>query len=220
MNNNDEISLGSSRATIKHNIIKSGVIPYRCSADGCPILDQWNGKKISLHLDHIDGDTQNNRVSNLRFLCPNCHSQTPTYCTNKRTRKLTSREFSDLIMGSISSHSSVRELLQSLGLSDQGSHYTHVYRVLDDNHTDKGVIDFRERCLQKKRSDRAAPRVSTRRALRPTREELIELIGVMPVNKIAQKYGLSDNSIRKWCKNYKIDHKSISPFSHKQFIPN
>lgn len=44
----------------------------------CHITD-WQNKKLSLHTDHIDGDHFNNEISNLRFLCPNCHSQTETY---------------------------------------------------------------------------------------------------------------------------------------------
>lgn len=40
---------------------------------------EWLGKPIPLELDHIDGVRDNSDRSNLRLLCPNCHSQTPTY---------------------------------------------------------------------------------------------------------------------------------------------
>lgn len=42
-------------------------------------LKTWNNQKISLEIDHIDGCSINNKMENLRLLCPNCHSQTPTY---------------------------------------------------------------------------------------------------------------------------------------------
>lgn len=45
-----------------------------CGQDGV-----WNGKPLVFHLDHIDGDQNNNKRENNRMLCPNCHSQTPTY---------------------------------------------------------------------------------------------------------------------------------------------
>ena len=45
----------------------------------CGIKDVWNNKKLSLQLDHINGDSNDNRLENLRFLCPNCHSQTENF---------------------------------------------------------------------------------------------------------------------------------------------
>ena len=44
----------------------------------------WNGKPLTLQLDHIDGNNENNLKENLRMLCPNCHTQTPTWGFKKR----------------------------------------------------------------------------------------------------------------------------------------
>ncbi len=52
---------------------------YRCEGEGCLIIDKWNGQKIVLHFDHINGKKTDHRPQNVRWLCPNCHSQTPTY---------------------------------------------------------------------------------------------------------------------------------------------
>ena len=45
----------------------------------CGQLPEWNGKPLTLQLDHIDGNSDNNLLSNLRLLCPNCHTQTHTF---------------------------------------------------------------------------------------------------------------------------------------------
>ena len=66
----------STRASVRKTILKENLIEYKC--DICQI-DTWNNKKLSLHLDHINGKNSDHRLENLRWLCPNCHSQTTTY---------------------------------------------------------------------------------------------------------------------------------------------
>lgn len=65
------------RKFIKNKILKENLLPYICS--NCNI-STWKDLPLSLHLDHINGIPNDNRLENLRFLCPNCHSQTETYC--------------------------------------------------------------------------------------------------------------------------------------------
>jgi hypothetical protein len=60
---------------LRRSLITIGVI-YECVI--CHI-NTWNGLPLVLHIDHIDGDWSNCKRDNLRFLCPNCHSQTETY---------------------------------------------------------------------------------------------------------------------------------------------
>lgn len=61
---------------------------YRCETIECG-MSEWLGKPITLHVDHVDGNSDNNVLSNVRFLCPNCHSQTETYCgrNTKNTKR-------------------------------------------------------------------------------------------------------------------------------------
>lgn len=47
-------------------------------------IKEWNGKELSLQVDHINGDASNNNPDNLRLLCPNCHSQTDTYVAKNK----------------------------------------------------------------------------------------------------------------------------------------
>jgi hypothetical protein len=57
-------------------------IVERCS--WCGLGTTWNDKPLILHVDHVSGDFLDNRPENVRFLCPNCHSQTETHSGRKR----------------------------------------------------------------------------------------------------------------------------------------
>ncbi len=74
----------TSRSSVKEKILKQNLIAYVCLE--CGNDGSWNGKKLSLQLDHLNGIRNDNRLNNLRFLCPNCHSQTSTF-SGKSKRK-------------------------------------------------------------------------------------------------------------------------------------
>ena len=61
----------------KLRLFKLGLLKEKC--DECGLGPEWNGKAISLQIDHINGENTDNRIENLRILCPNCHSQTATF---------------------------------------------------------------------------------------------------------------------------------------------
>lgn len=70
---------------LKKKLLKNNLLNNICYI--CNQIPIWNNKKLSLQLDHINGINNDNRIENLRILCPNCHSQTDTYSgknTNKR----------------------------------------------------------------------------------------------------------------------------------------
>lgn len=56
---------------LKEKVIKNKLLKYECSECG---ISMWRNKPLILQLDHINGDNRDNRIENLRLLCPNCHS--------------------------------------------------------------------------------------------------------------------------------------------------
>ena len=61
---------------------------YKCACCG---VNSWQGKDITLEVNHIDGDASNNILENLEFLCPNCHAQTDTYRAKNKNSARTYR---------------------------------------------------------------------------------------------------------------------------------
>jgi hypothetical protein len=87
-----ENSSYTKTSELKNRLVKACLLEYRCSIEKCQ-LSNWLDSKINLHLDHINGDRTDNRIENLRLLCPNCHSQTETYC--RGTRRLAKNTCAD-----------------------------------------------------------------------------------------------------------------------------
>lgn len=62
---------------IKEKLYKAGLKERKC--EECGLGEEWNGKKLKHHLDHINGVNNDHRKENLKILCPNCHSVTENY---------------------------------------------------------------------------------------------------------------------------------------------
>ena len=74
---NNSKAISSTKLKLKLLALK--IKENKCECCG---IDSWNNKKLILQLHHIDGNHNNNNLTNLKLLCPNCHSQTDNYCNN------------------------------------------------------------------------------------------------------------------------------------------
>jgi predicted RNA-binding Zn-ribbon protein involved in translation (DUF1610 family) len=116
-----------TRERLKQKLLNNGT-QYKCVVCG---ISEWQNQKLSLHLDHINGNNQDNNESNLRFLCPNCHSQTHTYCgkNNKSGFGVVNKKVSDdVLLESMKQSLTVKESLHNVGLSG-AANYQRVYRM-------------------------------------------------------------------------------------------
>jgi len=67
---------------LRIRLIRDKILDNKCVL--CGLNDSWNNKPITLQLDHIDGNRYNHNLENLRILCPNCHTQTPTHSARNK----------------------------------------------------------------------------------------------------------------------------------------
>lgn len=84
----DEILIENSTykniSRLKERLIKEKRLEYKCAI--CGNIGEWNGKRLTLQLDHINGKHNDHRIFNLRFLCPNCHSQTENFSGKNKNK--------------------------------------------------------------------------------------------------------------------------------------
>lgn len=73
----------ANNSGLKRRLLNEGLLEARCYGEGCAVLETWLGTLLVLQLDHINGDRTDDRIENLRLLCPNCHSQTITWAGRK-----------------------------------------------------------------------------------------------------------------------------------------
>ncbi|QKF94089.1 HNH endonuclease [Fadolivirus algeromassiliense] len=158
---------------LKKRLIKERMLEDKCI--DCGITNEWNGKPLTLQLDHINGDHNDNRFDNLAIRCPNCHTQTENYGNkNKAYQKDGYRD---------------KHKLHKLEPKKE-------YKCIDCNIEIYSGSDRCRECYKK----------HNRIVERPSYDQLkqeIEQLGYVGTGK---KYGLTDNAVRKWLKNYEKDN--------------
>jgi hypothetical protein len=156
-----------SRAHLKTRLFKQGLKSRRCEL--CGQDEMWRGRRMALILDHINGVANDNRLENLRVVCPNCAATLDTHCG--RQNRLDSDPSKCLHCGG--------EFWPGYASQRYCSRYCGVRR---------------------KRDGRA--RTEQRKVRRPPYSHLLREIRVLGYVGTGRRYGVSDNAIRKWLRQY------------------
>ena len=155
-----------SQAVLRRWYTKGKYTEYKCSI--CGMRPFWNGKELVLTLDHINGKNHDNRLENLRWICPNCDRQLDTFGFKNPNKK------------------------QSYASKKAEEEKEHKKNYCVD--CGKEIQLTSERCP-------TCYYLFSRTCERPSREELKSLIRNTPFTKIGERFGVTDNAIRKWCKS-------------------
>lgn len=125
---------------VRQVILENQLLDYKCN--NCGIFE-WNNIRLGLELDHINGYNLDNRLENLRFLCPNCHSQTETFRgRNKNTGQKTVDD--SVIIENFAKTKNIRKTLILSGLAAKGANYNKVKRILTENNIEYKLYDYSE----------------------------------------------------------------------------
>jgi hypothetical protein len=164
-----------SRSNLKERLFKEGLKSRRCEM--CGQGERWNGHRMSLVLDHINGVGNDNRIENLRIVCPNCAATLDTHCGRNLPR--------------------IR-ICAGCGESFRPTHLRHRYCSL----TCFNGFRTGGRGNPSPVSNLGIARPATRRVERPPYEQLLKEIEETSYVAVGGKYGVSDNAIRKWVRFY------------------
>ncbi len=199
-------SVGSN--SLKHRVFEEGLLENKCSE--CSLSDTWNARPIVLHLDHINGIKTDNRLENLRILCPNCHSQTDTYCgknkkvSYKPTTNRVERVKPLCVDCSQPCYRASKRCKPCYVLHQQKENF-----CLDCSKSIWNGSIYCQKCapLHRKKADRS----HTERIQWPAIGELIEMVKSSSYLAIGKSLSISDNAIRKRLRKFGYNPKTFLP---------
>jgi hypothetical protein len=162
-----------SRGHLKERLYSAGVKQRRCEL--CGQGEAWRGGEMAMILDHINGVANDNRLENLRIVCPNCAATFDTHCGRAN-----------------------RRLARVAQCPDCGAEFRP--RDARQRYCSRACGQRRR---DRPRSRR--PQSRPRKVERPPYEQLIREIAETSWSAVGRKYGVSDNAVRKWVRWYEAE---------------
>jgi transposase-like protein len=160
-----------SRGKVKQRLFEAGLKDRACEM--CGQDECWRGRRMSLILDHVNGVPDDNRIENLRIVCPNCAATLDTHCGRKNRMQRPIRS------------------CKRCGREFTAKYRRHAYcSQACGVRWDRSVL-------------RGRPNLQARKVERPPYERLMEEIEAMGYVAVGCKYGVSDNAVRKWVRFYR-----------------
>jgi hypothetical protein len=159
-----------SRGKLKERLYREGLKKRKCEM--CGQGELWRGRWMSLILDHINGVPDDNRLENLRIVCPNCAATLDTHCARKNRKQRPTRGCKRCGRQFAAKYPNQRYCSHACGTRWDRSHL------------------------------RGRPRPAARRVERPPYEQLLAELEATSYVAVGRKYGVSDNAVRKWLTFY------------------
>ncbi len=159
-----------SRANLKRRLFEEGLKERRCEM--CGQDERWHGHLMSLILDHVNGVPDDNRLENLRVVCPNCAATLDTHCGRKNRIERPTRPCKRCDRSFVVKYPSQRYCSRACG-----------------SRWDRSQL-------------RGRPNPRLRKVERPPYEKLLAEIEATSYLAVGRKYGVSDNAVRKWVRFY------------------
>ncbi len=156
-----------SRRNLKHRLFEENLRERKCEL--CGQDEIWRGNRMSLILDHINGVPDDNRLENLRLVCPNCAATLETHCGRKNRMPPPIR-----------------------ACKKCGRRFTAKYRR--HAYCSRECAMSRDRSTEL----RGRPTPDRRKVARPPYDQLLQQIEETGYSAVGRKYGVSDNAVRKW----------------------
>jgi hypothetical protein len=155
------------RSTLKRRLYRAGLKKRACEL--CGQGEIWCGRPMSLIIDHVNGEATDNRLENLRIVCPNCAATLETHCGKALRRPRTARKCRGCGELFVPGHRAARYC----------SHSCYAATRTGVAHPARRVVD------------------------RPSLAQLLAEIEASSWSAVGRKYGVSDNAVRKWVRQYR-----------------